>query len=264
MAIWWWWGFNRLLQTLAQRETELTESAHRYRQLVDDLAFGLIIHSPSAEVIMSNRLALELLGITEDQLLGKTSLDPCWDVIHEDGSPFPGQTHPAPKAIATQQAIESVVMGVFRPSTQDRVWLLVTAKPQFHANGKLQQVVVTFSDISQRKQAEAALAKSEAFKSTILNSLTAEIAVVDRQGIIQAVNKGWQRFLMDNGAAPGQPLPPIGIGCNYLSACPADDQQGAADTPKPGKASRRCSTVACPASAWSTPATHHNSSAGFP
>ncbi len=69
-------GFNQLLQTLAQRETALTESTNRYRQLVDDLAFGLVIHAPSAEVIMSNRLALELLGVTEDQLLGKTSLDP--------------------------------------------------------------------------------------------------------------------------------------------------------------------------------------------
>ena len=218
-------GFNRLLQTLAQRETALTESANRYRQLVDDLAFGLVIHSPNVEVIMCNQLALELLGVTENQLLGKTSLDPGWDVIHEDGSPFPGQTHPAAQAIATRQAIKNVVMGVFRSTTQNRVWLLVTAKPQFYADGSLQQVVVTFSDISQRKQAEAALAKSEAFKSTILNSLTAEIAVVDRQGIIQAVNKGWQRFLMDNGAAPGQPVPHIGIGSNYLAACGADDQR---------------------------------------
>ena len=220
-------GFNRLLQTLAQRETALTESTNRYRQLVDDLAFGLIIHSPNAEIIMSNQLALELLGLTQDQLLGKTSLDPSWDVIHEDGSPFLGQNHPAAQAIATGQAVENVVLGVFRPTTQDRVWLLVTAKPQLHCDGSLQQVVVTFSDISQRKQAEAALAKSEAFKTTILNSLTAEIAVVDRQGIIQAVNKGWQRFLMDNGAAPGQPVPPIGIGSNYLTACGADDQQKA-------------------------------------
>jgi hypothetical protein len=46
-------------------------------------------------------LQLELLGLTEDQLLGKTSFDPEWKVIHEDGSPFPGDTHPVPVAIAT-------------------------------------------------------------------------------------------------------------------------------------------------------------------
>jgi hypothetical protein len=36
----------------------------------------------------SNPAALELLGLTEDQLLGKTSFDPEWKVIHEDGSHF--------------------------------------------------------------------------------------------------------------------------------------------------------------------------------
>ena len=218
-------GFNQLLKTLAQHETALSESAKRYRQLVDDLAIGLVIHSPTGEVIMSNQLALELLGVTEDQLVGKTSLDPSWDVIHEDGSPFPGQAHPASQAIATGRAIEDVVMGVFRPTTQNRVWLLVTAKPQWHSDGSLQQVVVTFSDISQRKQAEAALAKSETFKNTILNSLTAQIAVVDASGVIQAVNDTWRRFAQDNSSEPDQAARLTGIGSNYLAAC--EDSQPA-------------------------------------
>ena len=216
-------AFNRLLQTLALRETALRESSQHYRQLVADLQVGVLIQSPTSEILMSNALALELLGLTEDQLLGKTSFDASWNVIHEDGSPFPGETHPVPQAIATHQPIEHVVMGVFRPTTQDRVWLLVSAKPQFHPDGRLYQVVCTFSNISKRKQAEAALAKSEAFKNTVLNSLTAEIAVVDCQGVIQAVNKGWQHFLQNSCGDPGKPVPPIGVGCNYLQACSMND-----------------------------------------
>jgi len=222
-------GFNRLLQTLSLREHDLQGSAQRYHQLVADLAVGVLIHSHSAEIVMSNHLALELLGLSEDQLLGKTALDPSWDVIHEDGSPFPGETHPVSQAIATNQAIDNVVMGIFRPTTQDRVWLLVTAKPQFQPDGSLLQVVVTFSDISQRKRAEAALEKSEAFKNTILNSLTAEIAVVDTHGVIQAVNNSWQRFAQDNSAEPGQTARLTGIGSNYLAACGVDSQSPTQD-----------------------------------
>ena len=229
-------GFNRLLDTLSHRQAALTESTQRYRQLVDDLAVGVLIQSPTAEILMSNQLAWELLGLTEDQLLGKTSFDASWNVIHEDGSPFPGDTHPVPQAIATRQAVEHVIMGVFRPTTQNRVWLLVTAKPQFHPDGTLHQVVCTFSNISKRKQAEAALAKSEAFKNTILNSLTAEIAVVDSQGVIQAVNNGWQRFLLDSVTDPNKPVPPIGVGCDYLAACAADGklQHGGTDDAQNG------------------------------
>ena len=41
--------------------------------------------------------------------LGKpvwTSSDPDWNVIHEDGSPFPGETRPVPRAIASNAAVK--------------------------------------------------------------------------------------------------------------------------------------------------------------
>ena len=146
-------GFNRLLQTLAQREAALHDSAQRYRQLVADLQVGVLIQSPSSQILMSNQLALELLGLSEAQLLGKTAFDPSWNIVHDDGSPFPGETQPVPQAVATGKSVENVVMGVFRHTTQSRVWLLVTAKPQFYADGRLEQVICTFSDITALKQA---------------------------------------------------------------------------------------------------------------
>jgi hypothetical protein len=100
-----------------------------------------------------------LLGLAEVQLLGKTSFDPDWNVIHEDGSPFPGNTHPVPQAIATGLPVNDIVMGVYHPVNKNRVWLLVDAIPQLNADGNVHQVVCTFIDITQRKQAEADLQK---------------------------------------------------------------------------------------------------------
>ena len=106
---------------------------------------------------MSNPKALELLGINEAQLLGKSSFDPDWNVIHEDGTPFPGSSHPVPQAIATGQSVRDIVMGVYRPLSKDRVWLRVDAEPQFGEDGKVEQVVCSFIDISKRKRAESEL-----------------------------------------------------------------------------------------------------------
>jgi hypothetical protein len=61
--------------------------------------------------------------LAEDQLLGKTSFDPEWKVIHEDGSPFPGDTHPVPVAIATRKAVHGVIWGL-SSSSKDNVWLV--------------------------------------------------------------------------------------------------------------------------------------------
>ena len=68
-------------------------------------------------------------------------------------------------------------------------------------------------------QREKVLEKSEAFKNIILNSVAAEIAVVDRDGVIQVVNDRWRRFALDNGVETGRPVPHIEVGSNYLAVC---------------------------------------------
>jgi len=142
-------------------DEQLRISEEKFRHLVDDMAVGVLIQGLDTEIVLCNPKALELLGLSYDQLLGKTSFDPDWNVIHENGSPFPGHTHPVSQAISTRKPVRNVVMGVYRPTTCDRVWLLVDAEPQFDGDGTLHQVVVTFIDMTIRKQAENALRESE-------------------------------------------------------------------------------------------------------
>lgn len=152
-----------IVEDITQRkqvEELLIESQSKFKNLIWDMYVGVLIQGPDSEILLSNPKALELLGISESQLLGKTSFDPDWNVIHEDGSPFPGSTHPVPQAIATKHSVRGVVMGVFHPLNGQRVWLLVDAIPQLNSNGTVQQVVCTFIDISKRKEAEQELKDS--------------------------------------------------------------------------------------------------------
>jgi len=132
-----------------------------YRELMNTLQVGLLIQGPDTRVLLSNPKALELLGLSEEQLLGRSALDPNWNIIQEDGSPFPGQNLPVLRAAATLQPVRDVVMGVHRPRTNDRVWLLVNATPHLKADGTLRQVIVSFADISAQKSAEHALRDKE-------------------------------------------------------------------------------------------------------
>jgi PAS domain S-box-containing protein len=151
-------------------EELLRESEERYRTLINGLPIGVLLQGPNAEMLVSNPKALELTGLTEDQLLGRTSFDPRWNIIHEDGSPFPGPTHPVPQAIATRRPVRDVVMGVFRPTTQDRVWSIVNAIPELNADGSVRQVLCTFVDITDHKRAEQALRESEARTKRLLKA----------------------------------------------------------------------------------------------
>jgi two-component system, sensor histidine kinase and response regulator len=60
---------------------------------------------------------------------------------------------------------------------------------------------------------------SENLKQAILNSVAAEIAVLDRNGVIVEVNEPWRRFALENGIEPGKPAPRVEVGANYLDVC---------------------------------------------
>lgn len=165
-------GIQRDVTLRKHADDTLRTSEDRFRTLIQDLHVGVLLQGPQTEILLSNSAALDLLGVTEDQLLGRSSFDPLWNVIHEDGSIFPATEHPVPQAIATRQPVRGVVMGVYRPAAHDRVWLWMNAEPQLDGDGNIQHVICSFSDITERKRAEAVLQEAEAKYRNLVERLS--------------------------------------------------------------------------------------------
>lgn len=93
-------------------------------------------------------------------------------------------------------------------------------------NGKTVSLAGVSVDITDRKQAEERLRASQQLNEDVLNSLTAHIAVMDKDGVITVVNESWRRFARENGADPT--LRGVGVGSNYLAVCgdAEDDEAG--------------------------------------
>jgi len=171
-----------------QAEAAVSESEARVRSLLESLEVGVLVLGSSTEILMSNPKALELLDLTESQLLGKTSFDPHWNVIREDGSAFPPEAHPVPEAIRTRLPVRDVIMGVYRPNRKDRAWLLVGATPHLSPDGSVKQVVCTFTDVTSRKEAEDELARARdamfAEMATPLIPISADVVAMPLVGAI--------------------------------------------------------------------------------
>lgn len=56
-----------------------------YHQILDKLHTGVVIHAPDTRIVYGNRRAGELLGLSRDQLLGRTAIDPRWHFVDADG-----------------------------------------------------------------------------------------------------------------------------------------------------------------------------------
>lgn len=171
-----------------QAREALRESEERYRSMITAMQEGIIFQDADGVILTCNASAERMLGLSADQMMGRTLLDPRWQAIHEDGSPFPGETHPAMVTLRTGQSLSNVVMGVHKPDGA-RLWLSVNSQPLFHAGeSSLYGVVVTFSDITDRRQAELALRESEARYRALVDSSIDGIFLTAPDGRILAAN----------------------------------------------------------------------------
>ena len=117
-------------------EVALRESEEKYRTLFETMAQGVVYQNRNGEITSANPAAHRILGLSLDQMQGRTSFDPRWQAISEDGSDFPGETHPAMIALETGVEVRNTLMGVFHPDKEDYVWININAVPQFELGKK--------------------------------------------------------------------------------------------------------------------------------
>ena len=161
-------------------EQMLRDSEERFRLLFETMIQGVVYQSANGEIISANHAAQRLLGLSIEQMQGRTSMDPRWKAIHEDGSDFPGNDHPAMVALRTGMEVRNKIMGVFNPLTEDYRWINVHAVPQFRPGESTPyQVYATFDDITAAKRAEDALRASENRYRLLAENISDVIWILD-------------------------------------------------------------------------------------
>jgi PAS domain S-box-containing protein len=92
--------------------------------------------------------------------------------------------------MASKKSIKNQVRGVVRPATNDTVWLLVNGFPVINKNGEIEEVLVTFADITERIKAEEALR----LKNFVFDVSLAANSIADLNGILTEVNEAFLRI----------------------------------------------------------------------
>lgn len=189
------YGITQDISEYKQIELELRENKECYHSVVKSMYEGVVIQEADGSIVSCNASAERILGLSAEQIKGRTSVDPRWRTIHEDGSPFPGENHPAMIALHTGKPCSDTVMGVHKPNGE-LTWILINSEPLFLPGETIPSGTVTsFSDITRRKQAEEKIAE----QAQLLDITTDAILVKDLKGYVLYCNRsaeqiyGWNK-----------------------------------------------------------------------
>ncbi|NDY55404.1 response regulator [Desulfovibrio sulfodismutans] len=159
---------NSLLDTQAGIEKSLRQRSEELATVLDTLpAMVWIALDPYCRVITANRAVNERLGLPPgaspdgppDPALGQNLMR---SVVHlkPDGTPFQDDELPMQQAIALGRQVDSVELSYLLPDGR-QVHVAGSASPLFEEDGGIRGAVAVYWDITERRQALAALIKAK-------------------------------------------------------------------------------------------------------
>lgn len=142
-------------------QDKILDQRNFYEDILNNMIDGFVVQDTSGAIIEFNPRAYEILGLSESQLLGKTSMDPLWKTVKESGEDFPGEEHPAMISLTQGKSSKSVIMGVHTPSGR-LSWISINSVPLYRSGtDKPSHAMTTFDDITKQFEYQSLLTKAK-------------------------------------------------------------------------------------------------------
>jgi len=197
------------------RAEKATRRAERnYRVLFENLPIAAYKCDPSGAITYFNQKAVELWGRAPTP--GDPSVRFCGSVAlyNADGSSLAHQDCAMACALRDRNKLEGVTQ-IMESADGQRHFVLAHVNPVFQDNGELRGAINVLVDISSQRLANHKIRESERLARATVNSLTANLAILDATGTIVAVNAAWERQARQCGMTYAN----NGVGSNYLEVC---------------------------------------------
>jgi PAS domain S-box-containing protein len=133
-------------------EEALRQSEQQHRAIFNMLQAGIVLLDADGTIRGCNPSAERVLNMSADAIVGRRFSELPLHTVHQDGTHFPLETHPAAVSLRTGEACTRTIMGVRRPD--GRVcWLSASAQPLCAQGDCLPYAILaTFEEVPERQQ----------------------------------------------------------------------------------------------------------------
>jgi PAS domain S-box-containing protein len=154
---------ERRVREFEQAESERKESEQNLREqhyLLDMITntspVAITVVNAEGRITFANPAAEATLDLTKDDITARTYNDTAWRICGHHGEPFPEDELPFNVVRRTGRPIHDVEHAIEHPDGR-RILLSINAAPLKDASDKFDGMVSALTDITEQKQAEAAL-----------------------------------------------------------------------------------------------------------
>ena len=163
--------------------------------LEDDLIWshlpeGVVVQDARGIVRICNKSAERILGLSEQEITGRSFPDSRRGAVREDGTPYPAQESPALLTLQLGEPQTGIVMGLPKPDG-NLVWISASTRPMVR-NGEVHPcgVVTSFSDISQAREKElvAAVQRKTSELDAVFSAMAEGVILFNAEGMILRAN----------------------------------------------------------------------------
>lgn len=175
---------------LKETERALRQNDDLLRRILETIPSGIVHVGLDGSIQNANGFAVQFLGLSYEEMARQYVADWRNTTVFEDGRVCPIEEMPVSRCIATGRPQGPETLGVLRPDGQLR-WAIFTAAPMPDPDsGKLRGVVVTFVDITQRREAEDSLR----MHAQIFERMAEGVIVLDDGGTIETANPAFEQI----------------------------------------------------------------------
>jgi PAS domain S-box-containing protein len=137
----------------------LRGSRNQLEAILRGAADGITAQDATGRIVYANEAAARMVGFSSARDLVEAPLDEVmakFELLDEEGSPFPPERLPGRRALAGEEGAEEVMRFRILATGEER-WTIVKAMPIFGERGRVRMAVNIFRDITESKQAEESL-----------------------------------------------------------------------------------------------------------
>lgn len=179
---------------IASINQELIELNKEFSEILESMSDGVIYQNGIGEIEFFNKRALDILKLSEDQLLGRTNFSPEWHTIKENYTPYPPDEHPAIISLRTGVSLENQVLGV-SVGDDDYRWISINSTPTTNAKGEITGVLAVFRDITEIKRQSALIEANRESSAFLFKHSSDVLCILNSQGILNQISSSCKDLL---------------------------------------------------------------------